>query len=67
MKATLSRRLALLEARQGNTARRIHIVVATDVIDSKRRIAELQAVGKVGSRDGFLCLTGWTRAPFTLS
>lgn len=58
MKAALSRRLALLEARQGNSARRIHIVMATDEDDRQRQVAALVAAGAVGSWDGFVCLTG---------
>jgi hypothetical protein len=58
MKAALSRRLALLEARQGNAARRMHIVMATNENDRQRQVAELVAAGAVGSWDGFLCLTG---------
>jgi hypothetical protein len=58
MKGTISRRLALLEARQGNAARRMHIVMATDENDRQRHVAELVAAGAVGSWDGFLCLTG---------
>jgi hypothetical protein len=58
MKATLSRRLTLLEARQGNTARRMHIVMATDKDDRRRQAAELIATGTIGLRDGFLCITG---------
>lgn len=58
MKATLSRRLALLEARQGNPARRMHIVMATNEDDRRRQVAELVAADAVGPWDGFLCLTG---------
>lgn len=58
MKAALSRRLALLEARQGNAARRMHIVMATNEDDRQRQVAALVAAGAVGSWDGFLCLTG---------
>ena len=36
MKAALSRRLALLEARQRNAARRMHIVMATNEDDRER-------------------------------
>ncbi len=58
MKAALSRRLSLLEARQGNAARHMHIFMATNEDDRQRQVAELVAVGAVGSWDGFLCLTG---------
>lgn len=58
MKAGLSRRLALLEARQGNAARRMHIVMATDEDDRQRQVEGLVAAGAVGQRDGFVCLTG---------
>jgi hypothetical protein len=58
MKAALSRRLMLLEARQGNAARRMHIVMAIDENDRRRQMAELVAAGAVGPCDGFLCLTG---------
>lgn len=58
MKAALSRRLALLEARQGNTARRMHIVMATDEDDRERQVVKLIAAGAVGPWDGFVCLTG---------
>lgn len=40
MKAALSRRLALLEARQGNAARRMHIVMAANEDDRQRQVAE---------------------------
>jgi hypothetical protein len=62
VKAALSRRLALLEARQGNTARRMHIVMAADENDRRRQMAELVAAGAVGPYDGFVCLTGRPRA-----
>ena len=58
MNAALSRRLALLEARQGNAARRMHIVMATNDDDRQRQVAELVAAGTVGLWDGFVCLTG---------
>lgn len=58
MKAALSRRLSLLEARQGNAARRMHIVMATNEDDRQRQVAELVAAGAVGPWDGFVCLTG---------
>lgn len=58
MKATFSRRLMLLEARQGNAARRMHIVMATDEDDRQQQVDVLVAVGAVGPWDGFLCLTG---------
>lgn len=58
MKAALSRRLSLLEARQGNAARRMHIVMATNEDDRQRQVAELVAAAAVGPSDGFLCLTG---------
>lgn len=58
MKATLSRRLALLEARQGYTARRMHIVMVTDDDDRQRQMTALVTAGAVGPGDGFLCLTG---------
>ncbi|MDH2398853.1 hypothetical protein QCM77_02465 [Bradyrhizobium sp. SSUT18] len=38
----------------------MHFIKAADRADSDRQIAELQASGKVGPRDGFLSLTGWT-------
>lgn len=65
MKATLYRRLALLEARQGTAARRVHVVTATDEHDRDQQVTELVAAGAVGPLDGFLCLTGKTPAqPF---
>lgn len=56
MKAAISRRLALLEARQSHTARRVHIITAADQEDANRQMAILVAAG--AARDGFLCLTG---------
>jgi len=44
VKSALSRRLALLEARQRNAARRMHIVLATDE-DSRRRELLAHAMG----------------------
>ncbi|OKO68962.1 hypothetical protein [Bradyrhizobium sp. AS23.2] len=58
MKLNFSRRLALLEARQGYTGRCMHIITATDEDDAGRQMAELVAAGAVRSRDGFLCITG---------
>jgi hypothetical protein len=58
MRVDLYRRLALLEARQGNAARRMHIVMATDEDDRRRQVATLVEAGAVGPWDGFLCLTG---------
>jgi hypothetical protein len=58
MNAALSRRLALLETRQGNSGRRMHIVMATNDDDRQRQVAELVAAGTVGPWDGFVCLTG---------
>jgi hypothetical protein len=63
MKAALSRRLALLEARQSNAARRMHIVMAIDEDDRRRQVATLVGAGAVGPRDGFLSLTGRPRRP----
>lgn len=40
--------------------RMIHFIKATDRANSDRQIAELWSSGKVGPRDGFLSLTGWT-------
>jgi hypothetical protein len=36
------------------------LVKAADRADSGRQIAELQAAGIVGPRDGSLSLTGWS-------
>ncbi|OKO69710.1 hypothetical protein [Bradyrhizobium sp. AS23.2] len=58
MKATISRRLALLEARQAHTARYMHIIAATDQDDANRQVADLISAGAVRGHDGFLCLTG---------
>ena len=58
MKASLSRRLSLLESRTGKATRRMHIVTAIDEDDRDRQKAELLASGKAGPSDGFLCLTG---------
>ncbi|WP_271593748.1 hypothetical protein [Bradyrhizobium sp. CCBAU 65884] len=58
MKAAISRRLAVLEARKNNTARSVHIVIAADQDDAHRQMANLVAAGAVLGRDGFLCLTG---------
>jgi hypothetical protein len=58
MKAALSRRLSLLEARQSNAARRMHIVMAANEDDRQRQAAELVAAGSVGPWDGFVYLTG---------
>lgn len=58
MKASLTRRIALLEQHQGDTARRMHFLTATDSKDAEDQIAELCAAGVVGPRDGFLCITG---------
>jgi hypothetical protein len=54
-------RLKILELRKGNVARTMHLIKAVDSADSDRQIVELMAAGKVGPRDGFLSLTGWTR------
>lgn len=58
MKTSLARRLELLEACQGRTARRMHSITAIDQSDADRQIAGLIAAGAVLGRDGFLCLTG---------
>jgi hypothetical protein len=63
MKAALSRRLAMLEVRQRNAARRMHIVMATDEDDRQRQVAELVAAGAIGPLDGFVCMTGRPRQP----
>lgn len=58
MKTALARRIALLEQRKGNSARRVHIVIATDDVDRDRQLAELVAAGAVHAWDGFVCVTG---------
>jgi hypothetical protein len=45
MRVDLYRRLALLEARQGNAARRMHMIMATDEDDRQRQVAALVAGG----------------------
>jgi hypothetical protein len=52
------RRLSALEQHRSRTSRKVHFIKATDNADSDRQIAELQASGRVGPRDGFLSLTG---------
>lgn len=56
----IERRIALLETTKSFGNRRVHFIKGTDVADSERQIAELQAAGKVGPRDGFLSITGWS-------
>jgi hypothetical protein len=58
MKASLARRISLLEQRQGDSPRRIHIVTATDEPDRDRQMTELVEAVVIGARDGFLCLMG---------
>ncbi|MGY3472463.1 hypothetical protein [Bradyrhizobium ottawaense] len=60
MTRILERRIALLEQRKSVGDRQVHFIKATDPADSDRQIAELVAAGKVGPRDGFISLTGWT-------
>lgn len=55
MKTAFSRRLA---ARQSRTARRVHIITATDQDDANRQMADLVVADATHGRDGFLCLTG---------
>lgn len=38
----------------------MHFIKAVDRADSDRQKGEAVAAGKVGARDGFLSLTGWT-------
>lgn len=57
----LERRITLLEQRRSVGDRMVHFIKATDIADSDRQIAKLVLAGKVGPRDGFLCLTGWTQ------
>jgi hypothetical protein len=56
--AAIERRLRVLEQRQNSNGRMVHFIEAIDRADSDRQIAELEAAGKVGPLDGFLCLTG---------
>lgn len=56
MKLNLSRRLALLEARQDRVAKSMNIIIAADKEDANRQMAVLVADRAAG--DGFLCLTG---------
>ena len=58
MASVIEKRIALLEQRKA--AGLVHFGKATDTADSERQIAELQAAGKVGPRDGFPSLTGRT-------
>lgn len=58
--SALARRIERLEAsHKAAGGRKVHLIKAADTADSDRQIAELQAAGKVGPRDGFLSLTGW--------
>jgi hypothetical protein len=57
MKAAIVRRLALLEAQQDQTAKRIHIIAASDQNDAKGQMADLVAAGLVQNQDGFMCIT----------
>ncbi len=58
MSRSLARRLALLESQRDNTARRMHIITATDQNDAQRQMSDLAEARSVASRDGFLCITG---------
>ncbi|MBB4362172.1 hypothetical protein GGD65_003197 [Bradyrhizobium sp. CIR18] len=58
MKASLQRRIALLEQDRSNGHRQMHFVKAIDQSDSDRQVAELIASGVASRQDGFLCLTG---------
>jgi hypothetical protein len=59
MASLTEKRIARLEQRKSADGRVVPFIKATDAVDSDRQIAELQAAGKVGPRDGFLSLTGW--------
>jgi len=59
MASVIEKRIAMLERRKSAGGRMMHFIKATDIADSERQIAELQAAGKVGPHDGFLSLTGW--------
>ena len=58
MRVSLHQRISMLEHRQGDKRRRIHIVSATGETDRDRQMAELVGAGIVGAMDGFLCLMG---------
>lgn len=60
MASVMKKRIAALEQRKSAGDRMVHFIQAADRADSDRQIAELVAAGKVGPRDGFLSLTGWT-------
>jgi hypothetical protein len=62
VRTTIERRISAREHRTDNRGRTVHFIKATDHADSERQISELQAAGKVGPRDGFLSLTGWSHA-----
>jgi hypothetical protein len=54
MASVIEKRIASLEQRKAAGGRLVHFIKATDTGHSHRQIAELQAAGKVGPRDGFL-------------
>jgi hypothetical protein len=59
-RGVIERRIALLEQRKSVGDRQVHFIKAADRACSDRQIAQMQAAGKVGPRDGFLSITGWT-------
>jgi hypothetical protein len=63
VRAALERRIKALEIRKDNGGRTVHFIKATDMADRDQQMAELQSSGRVGPRDGFLSLTGWSVSP----
>lgn len=57
-RASIDRRLAAIEARQSGHSRQMHVIIAGDMADRDRQIADLVTAGQVGARDGFLCVLG---------
>jgi hypothetical protein len=56
MRSTIERRISALEQQKNAGSRKVHFIEAADKADSARQIAELEAAGMVGPRDGFLSL-----------